>query len=641
MSAPHLPKCVYQTSDVVDGMIGCSNTKDLIHPGLVPEQFCYECPYRTHKRQLTGLGDVVEKGLSVVGVTKELVQKLTGREDCGCHRRQAFLNRLVQRNIYPLSKGFTEWAVGITAAPRFKSSVMDTVKSLKATGFSDLYVFAEPRTAVKKAGVTWVQRPDTVAECLFTREQLGDRGQFGAHQNFCQTIADLLVLNPKAEAVLYVQDDVRFCLGLRDYLEHNLWPDPDTGCVSLYSPNFKGYISHRPQAIQIKHKNLVGALAMAFPRSVAEAMVKHPLVHDWQGYVGRPGRRGSREPYPWERKALDAAIGHMMIDMGKKVFFYSPSMAEHFEPRGAANRNSSVGNGANQGKRKEYRFIGNNVHVAERFSPRTLAYNIPSGEQRVADPPKLDDVPVLVIIPGVDAPERTIKCIEHVKASDHPTRILYIDNGSTKQNFLEVCEALRPDDEPIRFELNQGFTAAIQEGFDLRVNFPHSAVLLLNNDCYVSSTCITKLRQHMVLHEGCAAINPLTCDRGISSLRQGYNQRRARIQSYSTDANMTQGVLDQSPNRMVAVSPMLPWFCTLITPVALDQVDQLPKAESLRHGLGVDDWWCKMIQANERWKCFQSYNAYAVHEHSSTFRQLGLDRRKLSQDAVKALKSGI
>jgi hypothetical protein len=47
-----------------------------------------------------GLGDLVEAGLTAVGITKERVQRVAnavGIKDCGCGKRKAALNRLSDR----------------------------------------------------------------------------------------------------------------------------------------------------------------------------------------------------------------------------------------------------------------------------------------------------------------------------------------------------------------------------------------------------------------------------------------------------------------------------------------------------------------------------------------------------------------
>lgn len=43
-----------------------------------------------------GLGDYVEKALSAIGITKERVEKFTGKP-CGCGKRQEALNRFGRR----------------------------------------------------------------------------------------------------------------------------------------------------------------------------------------------------------------------------------------------------------------------------------------------------------------------------------------------------------------------------------------------------------------------------------------------------------------------------------------------------------------------------------------------------------------
>jgi len=61
---------------------GDTITVDATHP---------DYPY-AHK----GLGDRVADGLAAVGITKERVSKLFGR-DCGCAKRQAALNAIGQK----------------------------------------------------------------------------------------------------------------------------------------------------------------------------------------------------------------------------------------------------------------------------------------------------------------------------------------------------------------------------------------------------------------------------------------------------------------------------------------------------------------------------------------------------------------
>lgn len=55
---------------------------------------CQSFERSNRKRSMRGLGDLVERGLSAVGITKQRVRNMTGK-DCGCAKRQAALNALL------------------------------------------------------------------------------------------------------------------------------------------------------------------------------------------------------------------------------------------------------------------------------------------------------------------------------------------------------------------------------------------------------------------------------------------------------------------------------------------------------------------------------------------------------------------
>src|SRR3990172_494164 len=107
---------------------------------------------------------------------------------------------------------------GIATAPRQADSLTRTLASLRAAGWERPTVFAEPGSSV----------PSGPAVCgVVIRERT--LGIFG---NWRQSLIDLL--EESADAVLLCQDDVVSCRKVRDRLEHDLWPTPRTGCVSLY-----------------------------------------------------------------------------------------------------------------------------------------------------------------------------------------------------------------------------------------------------------------------------------------------------------------------------------------------------------------------------------------------------------------------
>lgn len=54
--------------------------------------------HQAYPRQRKGLGDHVADGLAAVGITKERVSKVLGR-DCGCKKRQELLNKIGQKVV--------------------------------------------------------------------------------------------------------------------------------------------------------------------------------------------------------------------------------------------------------------------------------------------------------------------------------------------------------------------------------------------------------------------------------------------------------------------------------------------------------------------------------------------------------------
>ena len=62
----------------------------------------------SYPREPFGLGDLVAAGLAAVGITPQLVERVTGRKGCGCKRRQRALNEAgyaVQRAVAEMVAG--------------------------------------------------------------------------------------------------------------------------------------------------------------------------------------------------------------------------------------------------------------------------------------------------------------------------------------------------------------------------------------------------------------------------------------------------------------------------------------------------------------------------------------------------------
>jgi GT2 family glycosyltransferase len=80
---------------------------------------------------------------------------------------------------------------------------------------------------------------------------------------------------------------------------------------------------------------------------------------------------------------------------------------------------------------------------------------------------------------------------------------------------------------------------------------------------------------------------------------------------------------------------MLVGFCQLKRAEAIADVGLLDA--NLAHGLGTDDDWAHRARA-KGWRLLLACNAFCDHDHKSTFRRSGQDRRAMQIEAVDYLK---
>lgn len=252
------------------------------------------------------------------------------------------------------------WAVGITAAPRKDSALVQCVQSVLANGWEPV-VFAEPETdlAALPASVRVVQRTE----------------RLGAWHNWLDMCQVLLAHNPDAEAILTIQDDTEIVPKARQFVESSgLWPCDPTNCgfVSLYTPSHyqtrfhvvsengarladmpneirakQSQARHRgssirkaakaPGCLQVETASLWGACALVFPRASLEKIISHPVARRWRGASGR--LRGA------EIKNVDTAIGKICNTLKLGMWFWNPSLSQHVA------RYSTLGHSDNTGKR--------------------------------------------------------------------------------------------------------------------------------------------------------------------------------------------------------------------------------------------------------------------------------------------------
>jgi len=273
----------------------------------------------------------------------------------------------------------SRWVVGITTAPRKDPTLARTVASARRAGFEP-EIFAEPGSDLSG-----------VESCLIVRRHR----RYGAWHNWWEMCRQLLDEHEDAEAIVTLQDDIELTSGLREFLERDLWPSPNTGVVSLYTPKHYAVMwrvldeqgeliskhinkAAAQKAIRKPGRKLVeiprpvgchkvatgsywGACALIWPPHILRAVVEHRIAHKWQG--ARPLRR-TRPREPHEIANVDTAIGRIMRVLKKEIRTYTPSLAQHVA------RYSSIGHGGNGGRRSAADFVGLDVDFGGVFAER-------------------------------------------------------------------------------------------------------------------------------------------------------------------------------------------------------------------------------------------------------------------------------
>lgn len=225
------------------------------------------------------------------------------------------------RNMNTGPRNLTNWAVGVTTAPRQVPTLERSLASLIAAGWNSPRLFAEPGTEIPPQFRNLpISQRDTV---------------LGAFPNWYLGLAELVMREPQADAYLLCQDDVLFSEGLRDYLEESLQPNRDAGVISVYCPSH--YATGREPGFHIENRgwHSWGALAYILPAASARALLCDSKVLEHRLNGPADGLRN-----------IDSVVGRWCRQTGKTYVVHVPSLAQHIGDT------STIWNGARNSHRR-------------------------------------------------------------------------------------------------------------------------------------------------------------------------------------------------------------------------------------------------------------------------------------------------
>lgn len=517
------------------------------------------------------------------------------------------------------------WCMGMLTAPRRNPSIDAALLSYHSAGFDEIHIYAEPGST----------RPTSAPHVWIEREY-----RHGCWRNTVQALRDMWARNPKAEAYALFQDDCVMMRDVRTFLEHDLWPSPTAGLVSIYSPDWSGYEDKNIKGIRmIKNNYMMGACGVILSNPCLNMILNHPLSKDWRGtYRGR-------QDNPEKKAASDTWFSTVVREGGFNAFVYSPSLMQHFARFSALGHGSPDKLGSNgRWYRKSVLFPGENISALEYFRdshPLVRWGFAPHLHQRWAESAHMPlKLKVSIVIPGWESPDLTLRCLDHIRRQNVELKVIYVDNGSceeTKQKIRDHATDLGLEFQMIENATNLGYTKATNQGIEAAE--PNTHVLLLNNDCFLATGALEKLRWHIEWHRKIAAVGPLTGDRG------GQSVIHSRLRN---SMKLGPGIVHVKDDPEAAmricggISRILPvdtlsGFCMLMNAKAVAELGKLSEDPGFRQGLGTDDEW--ILRAKKAgWSAIVVSNAYAAHIHSESFRRLGIDRRSEQNVAGATLK---
>ena len=234
-----------------------------------------------------------------------------------------------------------KWFCAVTTAPRPTPTLVTCLESLVVAGFEP-FVFAEPNS---------VMLP-TEHEIFAIRH----KEKMGVWHNWLFS-ARYALESSDANIIMTVQDDSLFHPDSKSFIEeHVLWPDTSVGFVSLYTPKHYSKKPNKKTAMRptgvnrVITKSMWGACALIWPRKVLEELVEMSSAKNWLGARTKTAsvwekKKKERQAEPWRIQNSDTAIGKLMNQMERTMWFCDPSPVQHFATT------SAVSHGGNKGRR--------------------------------------------------------------------------------------------------------------------------------------------------------------------------------------------------------------------------------------------------------------------------------------------------
>lgn len=194
-----------------------------------------------------------------------------------------------------------QWAYGVTTVPtRLSTTLPITLESLQHAGFDRPHLFYDGA----KSGLYAARYTDLDKTMRYPA--------VGVYGNWVLSLAELYILNPKADRYVIFQDDLVTCRNLRAYLD--LVKIPDKGYLNLFTYR---QVAFTKEGWHLSNQYGRGAVALVFTKEAIAVLLTS------QRMVDKPRTVPNRD------RAVDGAVALTMLSAGWKEWVHHPSLVDH------------------------------------------------------------------------------------------------------------------------------------------------------------------------------------------------------------------------------------------------------------------------------------------------------------------------
>lgn len=235
-----------------------------------------------------------------------------------------------------------------------------------------------------------------------------------------------------------------------------------------------------------------------------------------------------------------------------------------------------------------------------------------------------------IILVTHDGEADTVRCLESIAKAEWSgrKRVILVDNASKAAivgRITKLCDALGLEVLHEQLNTNEGWVGGVNRGMMLsKLNGNAPYVLFLNNDTELSEQTLVHLR-HACDRKSVSIAGPLT----NATAQFQYAGKFHRDATLKGDTEEIARELWRLGGTGIHETPMVAFFCTMLTRACLDAVGELDPDFGV--GLGDDDDYCHRARELGHGVVVAT-GAYCLHGHRSTFWRL------YSQEQIVAMQ---